>query len=42
MNNTMKHCTICPRNCGANRYEGEKGYCNAGFLPKCALASIHH
>ena len=42
MNNTMKHCTICPRNCGANRYKGEKGYCNAGYFAKCALASIHH
>lgn len=42
MNNTMKHCTICPRNCGVNRCKGEKGYCNAGFLPKCALASVHH
>ena len=38
----MKHCTICPRNCGVNRYHGEKGYCQAGLLPKCALASIHH
>ena len=38
---SMKHCTICPRNCGVNRYEGEKGYCHAGLLPKCALASIH-
>ncbi len=41
MMDSMKHCTICPRNCGVNRYEGEKGYCHAGLLPKCALASIH-
>ncbi|HIT88683.1 MAG TPA: radical SAM protein [Candidatus Coprocola pullicola] len=38
----MKHCTICPRNCGVNRYAGEKGFCQAALLPKCALASIHH
>ncbi len=38
----MKHCTICPRSCGANRYAGQKGYCQAGLLPKCALASVHH
>lgn len=37
-----KHCMICPRNCGVNRAGGEKGYCKAGALPKCALASIHH
>lgn len=41
MSDSMKHCTICPRNCGVNRYEGEKGYCHAGLLPKCALASVH-
>lgn len=38
----MEHCIICPRNCGADRSYGEKGYCKAGVLPKCALASIHH
>ena len=41
MSDSMKHCTICPRNCGVNRYKGEKGYCHAGLLPKCALASVH-
>ncbi len=23
----MNHCTLCPRNCGANRSAGEAGYC---------------
>lgn len=41
MTDSMKHCTICPRNCDVNRYEGVKGYCHAGLLPKCALASVH-
>ncbi len=38
----IKHCMICPRNCGISRSDGEKGYCKAGELPKCALASVHH
>ena len=37
----LESCTLCPRNCGANRLKGEKGYCRSGFLPKIALASLH-
>ena len=25
----MRSCTLCPRRCGVNRLEGEKGFCNA-------------
>ena len=29
----LSHCTLCPRNCGANRFTGPLGYCksDAGF-----------
>ncbi len=36
----LKHCTLCPRNCGADRTQYE-GYCRAGVLPTAALASVH-
>ena len=36
----FKHCTLCPRNCGADRTQYE-GYCRAGVLPKAALANVH-
>ena len=26
----LKECTLCPRECGINRLEGERGYCGAG------------
>lgn len=28
--NAMKACTLCPRKCGVNRLEGEKGTCKTG------------
>ena len=35
-------CTLCPRNCRAQRDENfGKGYCRAGFLPKIARAAPH-
>ena len=35
-------CTLCPRNCGAERNEQTgKGYCKAGTLPKIAHAHAH-
>ncbi len=37
----MKHCTICPRKCGVNRWEGQEGFCHAPLLPKAALVSSH-
>ena len=37
----LKECNICPRRCGANRLAGQVGACQAGFLPKVALASLH-
>ncbi len=34
-------CEICPNKCGINRFES-LGICNAGILPKIALASLHY
>ena len=37
----LQHCTVCPRNCGADRLSGKVGFCGAGTLPKVALVSAH-
>lgn len=35
-------CGICPRNCGAIRYENEgEGVCRSGYLPRLARAALH-
>lgn len=34
-------CRLCPRSCGVNRAEGERGYCGAGRLPSFAAALPH-
>ena len=36
-------CTLCPRNCGAERYqEYGEGFCGAGTLPKIARIAPHY
>ncbi|TWI74019.1 putative pyruvate formate lyase activating enzyme [Desulfobotulus alkaliphilus] len=38
----MKECRLCPRQCGADRIGGGKGFCQApGMLPVIASASPH-
>ncbi len=37
----LKYCELCPRRCGVNRLEGQRGYCGAGRLPRVALVSLH-
>ena len=37
----MNVCTICPRNCSADRNNGI-GICQSGSLPKIARAALHH
>ncbi|MBS4784579.1 MAG: radical SAM protein [Clostridiales bacterium] len=38
----MNHCTLCPRNCGADRSAGETGYCGvAGEGISGARAALH-
>ena len=35
-------CNICPKNCGADRTEREKGFCNTGKTLTVARAALHH
>lgn len=35
-------CTLCPRNCGANRAAGERGTCGADNTLQVARAALHH
>lgn len=35
-----ENCRLCPRSCGANRYEAS-GFCGCGTVPKAARASLH-
>jgi putative pyruvate formate lyase activating enzyme len=37
----LESCTLCPRLCGVNRPEGEKGTCRAGPLPEVSSYSPH-
>ncbi len=37
----LEECRLCPRNCGVNRLKGEKGFCQAGFLPEVSSYSPH-
>jgi len=38
----LAHCDLCPRMCGVDRLEGQRGYCGAGALPRVASWSAHH
>ncbi|MBP5166184.1 MAG: radical SAM protein [Oscillospiraceae bacterium] len=35
-------CYLCPRNCGADRDKGERGFCMAPALPVVARAAAHY
>ncbi|MEW6721216.1 MAG: radical SAM protein [Thermodesulfobacteriota bacterium] len=35
-------CRLCPRECGADRLAGERGFCRAGAVARVAAVSIHH
>jgi putative pyruvate formate lyase activating enzyme len=37
----LASCRICPRACGVNRLENERGYCQAGLRPKVAAWNVH-
>lgn len=41
MIDAMKCCTMCPRNCKADRSAGQKGYCGAGKEIYAAKAYLH-
>lgn len=37
----LRSCDVCPRRCGVDRMNGQKGYCGAGNLVRVALVSLH-
>jgi putative pyruvate formate lyase activating enzyme len=37
----MQSCSLCPRECGVNRLEGETGYCESGRKAKVASYNAH-
>jgi putative pyruvate formate lyase activating enzyme len=41
MEQWLKQCRLCPRQCGINRLAGEKGQCGAGVRIKVARAALH-
>lgn len=41
INSIFEHCTLCPRNCGANRTLGQAGYCGQTVSLFAARASLH-
>lgn len=41
MDELLKNCTLCPRNCGVDRTKGEYGVCGAGDMVKAARAALH-
>ena len=38
---TLSRCELCPRRCGADRYDGVRGVCGAGGTLKLARAALH-
>ena len=38
----LASCNICPRECGANRLEGELGFCRSGHQPMVSSFCAHH
>ena len=38
---TLAHCELCPRRCGADRLHGQRGVCGAGPALKLARAALH-
>jgi putative pyruvate formate lyase activating enzyme len=37
----LRACTVCPRRCGVNRQQDERGFCKTGFLPVIASSGPH-
>ncbi len=38
----LQCCDICPRLCGVNRLEDQRGFCRSGYLPQVASVCSHH
>lgn len=39
---SLEYCLLCPRQCGANRHKGQKGYCRAGNRVEVYRFGPHH
>ena len=37
----LENCRLCPRRCGVNRLNGERGFCGAGREVRIARAALH-
>jgi putative pyruvate formate lyase activating enzyme len=37
----LEKCHLCPRSCGVNRLDGERGVCKGGYLPEVSSYSPH-
>ncbi|MEA3459200.1 MAG: radical SAM protein [Chloroflexota bacterium] len=37
----LRECRLCPRECGINRLDGERGFCRAGAEPIVASWNVH-
>lgn len=42
LEDSLAHCSICPRKCGVDRTKGKKGYCRASFNPVVYSYAPHH
>jgi putative pyruvate formate lyase activating enzyme len=40
-NDMLESCTVCPRDCGVDRTQDEKGFCEAGYLPEVSSYAPH-
>jgi putative pyruvate formate lyase activating enzyme len=38
---SLSHCTLCPRSCGANRFSGEPGFCKSDALFRVSSVCVH-
>lgn len=38
----LESCSLCPRKCKVNRFKGELGFCQTGFLPWVCSFMPHH
>jgi putative pyruvate formate lyase activating enzyme len=38
----LSSCDICPRECGVNRLEGERGFCHSAYSPIVSSFCAHH
>jgi putative pyruvate formate lyase activating enzyme len=41
LNNMLRACSLCPRQCNVDRIQGYRGYCNSGTRIKIASATLH-